>query len=149
MTVIIRYATIDDLEDLVPLFDGLRQFYEQPSDLALAREFLSERFRHQESVVLVAEDSSGRLVGFTQLYPSFSSIRANRIFVLNDLFVAPDARRQGVAQALLKKTAQVGQSLGAVRLSLSTARTNEQAQSLYESQGWKRDDVFLSYTLAL
>lgn len=149
MPIITRYATIEDLEQLVPLFDGYRQFYGQEPDLGLARKFLSERFQHQESVVLVAERPSGNLVGFAQLYPSFSSVRASRTFVLNDLFVAPESRRKGVAKALLTKATHAGHALGAVRLSLSTARANEPAQSLYASQGWKRDDVFLYYTLAL
>lgn len=148
MSVTVRYATIEDLEQLVPLFDGYRQFYGQESDVLLAHDFLAERFRHQESVILVAE-SSRQMVGFTQLFPSFSSVRASRIFILNDLFVVPEARCQGVAQALLTMAAQAGRALGAVRLSLSTARTNEQAQKLYELQGWKRDETFLYYTLAL
>ncbi|MDA3858006.1 MAG: GNAT family N-acetyltransferase, partial [Roseovarius sp.] len=89
------------------------------------------------------------LVGFTQLFPSFSSVSASRTFVLNDLFVVPEARRKGVAQALLAKAVQVGRALGVASLSLSTARANEQAQKLYESQGWKQDDFFLHYSLAL
>jgi GNAT superfamily N-acetyltransferase len=149
MSIAVRYATIEDLEQLAPLFDGYRQFYGQASDLRLAAEFLSERFRHQESLILVAVATSGTLVGFTQLFPSFSSVRASRTYVLNDLFVAPDARRQGVARMLLAKAADTARALGAIRLSLSTARSNEEAQKLYESQGWKRDEVFLYYALAL
>lgn len=149
MSVAVRYASIDDLEPLAVLFDAYRQFYDQPPDLTLARHFLAGRFTHQESVVLVAEADDGSLIGFTQLYPSFSSMRAQRTYVLNDLFVLPEARKQGVATALLGKAATVGRTLGAGRLSLSTARSNEKAQRLYEALGWKRDEVFLHYSLAL
>ena len=149
MPITVRHATIDDLEKVAPLFDAYRQFYGQAADIELARGFLAERFRHQQSVVLVAVTPADEAVGFTQLYPSFSSVRAQRTFVLNDLFVAPAARRQGVAQSLLQKAADVARSLGAVRLSLSTARSNESAQSLYEARGWTRDELFYHYNLAL
>lgn len=148
MSVTIRQATIEDLEPLVPLFDSYREFYGQTSDVHLARRFLADRFRHQESVVLVAE-SAGRLIGFTQLFPSFSSVSASRTYVLNDLFVVPEARRRGVAEALIGKAAELGRALGAVRLSLATGRSNEAAQKLYESLGWKKDDAFYYYSLVL
>jgi ribosomal protein S18 acetylase RimI-like enzyme len=99
--------------------------------------------------VLVAAAPSGALVGFTQLFPSFSSVRACRMFVLNDLFVAPAARRQGVARELLVRAAEAARSLGAESLSLATARSNHGAQKLYESLGWRRDEQFLHYDLAL
>ena len=91
----VQRATIADLDALVPLFDGYRVFYAQPSDPALARRFLDERLRRDESVILIARDDgdeSGAALGFTQLYPMFSSVRAARTWILNDLFVAPAAR---------------------------------------------------------
>lgn len=147
-TEFVRYATIHDVEALAPLFDGYRQFYGQASDLELARGFLTERFRHHESVILLAENA-GAAVGFTQLYPVFSSVRAKRTYVLNDLFVAPSARKQGVASRLLKSAAEFGLAMGAARLSLSTAHTNQAAQRLYESHGWVRDSTFCYYNLTL
>jgi ribosomal protein S18 acetylase RimI-like enzyme len=149
MSVAVRYATIEDLEPLATLFDAYRQFYGQASDLPLAREFLAERFKYQQALVLVAAAPSGALVGFTQLFPSFSSVRACRMFVLNDLFVAPAVRRQGVARELLVRAAEAARSLGAESLSLATARSNHGAQKLYESLGWRRDEQFLHYDLAL
>ena len=90
-----------------------------------------------------------RAIGFTQLYPSFSSISLARIFVLNDLFVHEQARRKRVASALMSAAVQFATALGAARLSLSTAITNDAAQALYQSAGWKRDDQFLVYDLAI
>jgi GNAT superfamily N-acetyltransferase len=145
----VRQASVADLEALVPLFDGYRQFYGKPSDIPLARAFLLERFEHNQSVIFIATQLNGSAVGFTQLYPSFSSVSAARIFILNDLFVAPDARRSGVGIKLLEAAAQFGRGVGAIRLSLSTATDNESAQALYVSQGWVRDTKFYTYNLTL
>ena len=144
----IRQATIHDVEQLVPLFDGYRQFYGRESDLRAAREFLLARFNNDESTVFIAHEGE-RAIGFTQLYPSFSSISLARIFILNDLFVHEEARRKGVASALMAAAVKFATALGAARLSLSTATSNDAAQALYQSAGWKRDDQFLVYDLEI
>jgi len=144
----IRRAGSDDLDALAGLFDLYRQFYRQPSDLAGARAFLSERIARDESVIFLAEDS-GQPFGFTQLYPSFTSSGMKRTFILNDLFVVSEARGRGVATALLRHAAKFAQGEGAARLGLSTAVDNSAAQALYEREGWKRDTDFFSYTLPL
>lgn len=145
----VRQATIGDLKQLVPLFDAYRIFYGRPSDPALARDFLFERFKHQESIIFLASAPGDPAVGFTQLFPSFSSLRAERIYILNDLFVLPSARRQGVAALLLEAAADFGRATGAVRLSLATALDNRPAQQLYERLGWQPDDSFRHYDLTL
>lgn len=149
MSVTIQQATIHDLDAVVPLFDAYRQFYRQPTDPGRAREFLAERFRHHESVIFLARDDGGLAIGFTQLYPLFSSVRANRKYLLNDLFVAPDARRSGAARSLMRAAADFARANGAASLSLTTAVDNLPAQSLYESLGWVRDTGFYEYDLAL
>ncbi|HEY7333447.1 MAG TPA: GNAT family N-acetyltransferase [Bryobacteraceae bacterium] len=141
-------ATAADIELLVPLFDAYRQFYRQPSDPAAARRFLLERLDKHQSAVFLAF-AGGVAIGFTQLYPSFSSAGMARIFILNDLFVTPQARRRGTGLALLQAAAKYARSEGAIRLVLSTELTNTTAQSLYEKEGWKRDTVFCSYQLPL
>jgi ribosomal protein S18 acetylase RimI-like enzyme len=146
--LIVRQAGLADLDTLVPLFDGYRQFYGRASDEAAARDFLRARFDHGESVLFVAHEGDTTL-GFTQLYPSFSSVSLARVFVLNDLFVSEHARRKGVASKLMSAAAGYAKSLGAVRLMLSTATDNEAAQALYRSTGWKRDEQFFVYQLAL
>jgi ribosomal protein S18 acetylase RimI-like enzyme len=144
----VQQATILDLEQLVPLFDGYRQFYGRASDLRAAREFLLARFSNYESTVFIAHEGE-RALGFTQLYPSFSSISLARIFILNDLFVQKQERRKGVASALMSAAVKFAAASDAGRLSLSTAKTNDAAQALYQSAGWKRDDQFLVYDLAI
>ena len=144
----IRQATVDDVEPLVPLFDAYRQFYGRTSDVAAARTFLLARFANRDSTLFIAHQGE-MAIGFAQLYPSFSSVSLARIFILNDLFVQEQARRTGVASSLLSAAATFAVSLGAVRLSLSTALTNDAAQALYRSAGWNRDQQFSVYHLAL
>src|ERR1041384_2753933 len=93
-------ATVEDLDLLVPLFDAYRQFYGQPSAPERARRFLRERFEHSQSVIFLSFEGTAA-TGFTQLYPSFSSVAMARIFILNDLFVAREARGRGTGSALL------------------------------------------------
>ena len=133
-----RQATVDDLDLLVPLFDAYRQFYRQPSEPERAQRFLLDRFENNQS-------GHARPLHLM----SFSSGAMARIFILNDLFVSPEARCRGAGHALLRAAAEYGRRVGALRLALSTEVTNTTAQSLYESVGWKRDTVFCSYQLTL
>ena len=142
-------ATLDDLDALASLFDGYRVFYERPSDRALARAFLQERLQRGESVIFIARDATGEALGFTQLYPFFSSVSAHRIWVLNDLFVAPAARHRGVARALMECARAFALETGALRLVLETAEDNHPAQALYESLGYVRESGTRHYSLEL
>ena len=145
----LRQATIADLDQLAALFDGYRQFYKQAPDLAGAHAFLAERIERNESVIFLSLDESGEALGFTQLYPSFTSTGMKRIFILNDLYVAPAGRRKGIGKALLAAAADHARTAGAARLGLSTAIENRTAQSVYEANGWVRDTQFFSYNLSL
>jgi ribosomal protein S18 acetylase RimI-like enzyme len=145
----IHQATLTDLDQLAPLFDAYRQFYKQPADLTGVHAFLTERIERNESVIFLARSKDGEPLGFTQLYPSFTSTGMKRIFVLNDLFVAPAGRCQGIGKLLLHAAADHARAQGAARLTLSTAIDNHTAQSLYEANGWLRDTQFFSYSLSL
>lgn len=137
----VRQAVLADIDDLAGLFDDYRQFYECESDLQAAKAFLEARFNHGESSLFIAHDGASP-VGFAQLYPCFSSVSMARTFILNDLYVRPQARRKGIARRLLVAAEQFGGALGAVRLTLTTAITNETAQALYVAAGWRRDEKF-------
>lgn len=144
MAVEVFQADVSHLDALVPLFDGYRQFYEQPSDLAGARNFLETRLTNQDSVIFLAR-LAGEAAGFTQLYPSFSSVSMKRLWILNDLFVAPTARKHGVAQALILRAQDFAKQRGAKGLMLETAHDNLPAQRLYERLGWQRETAFYTY----
>jgi GNAT superfamily N-acetyltransferase len=146
--IAVHQATVQDLDRLAPLFDGYRQFYGQKSDVPAARAFLLDRFRHSESIIFIAS-RDGAAIGFTQLYPSFSSVSIERIYVLSDLYVANNARKFGAGRLLLEAAAQFGRLVGACQLTLETAKTNYAAQALYEGCGWTRDTEFYVYQITL
>ena len=140
MTVTYRRAGLADLDKAAPLFDAYRRFYGQPADLPRARRWLEERLSRGEAHVLLAE--RGReAVGFTLLYPSFSSVSTAPTLVLNDLYVAESARRDGVATGLLNAALETARELGALRVSLETARDNAPAQAVYRKAGWTADET--------
>jgi ribosomal protein S18 acetylase RimI-like enzyme len=141
-------ANIDHLESLAILFDKYRVFYNQSSDIEAAKEFLKERFKNHDSVVFAATDNQ-ETIGFTQLYPSFSSVSMKRVWILNDLYVQESQRQKGVAKLLMSVAQKYAKETGAVRVILATHMSNTNAQKLYESQGYIKDEEFYHYALRL
>ena len=146
MNMHIRAANLQDLKALASLFDAYRQFYEQAPNQTLAHAFIEARLRNQESILLVAENSTHRLIGFCQIYPSFCSVAAAKIGVLYDLFVSESARKTGAGRALMLAAQEYAAQNGMARLDLTTAKDNHTAQALYESLDWVRDEVFYTYS---
>lgn len=146
--VTVDEATAGDLDEAAALFDAYRVFYRQSSDIAAARAFLDERFKRRDSVVLLARHN-GSAVGFIQLYPSFSSVSMQRIWILNDLYVSPGGRRLGVGRKLMDYARTFAAASGAIRLELTTEHNNTIAQALYRSCGYARDDVFYKFILTV
>ncbi|MDI2586667.1 GNAT family N-acetyltransferase [Psychrobacillus sp. NEAU-3TGS] len=140
----IHQATSNDLDSLVELFDLYRQFYKQASDLKGAREFLEERLIKNESVIFLAFDE-GNPVGFTQLFPSFSSVSMKRSWVLNDLYVKETARRKGVAEKLIRRAIAFAEESEAKGILLETAADNVNAQKLYEKIGFIKESTYFYY----
>ncbi|WP_462115792.1 N-acetyltransferase family protein [Lysobacter xanthus] len=140
MDLRIRPATADDLPDAARLFDAYRQFYGQPSDRPAAHDFLAARLAARQSMILLAR-LGDEAVGFTQLYPMFSSVRMAPIWVLNDLYVDAGARRLGVARRLLDAAAVSARAAGAVRIMLETAQENFPARALYRDAGWEEEST--------
>ena len=147
MDTTISRAGPADLDALAVLFDAYRQFYGQAPDLARARQWLRERLRFGESVVLVARRGD-EAAGFVQLYPMFSSVRTTRTWILNDLYVDAALRRKGVARALLDAAALFARDDGAAGISLETTRDNAAARALYRDAGWHEDETQW-YSMAL
>lgn len=140
----IRIADTSDLNQVAELFDLYRQFYEKSSDLNASRLFVQERMAKKESVIFVAE-KSGKLIGFTQLYPLFSSTMMKKQWVLNDLYVKIEERKTGAGEKLMRTAMEFGTREGSRGLTLQTAVTNAPAQKLYEKLGWKKNETFLTY----
>ena len=143
---IIRASPLD-VDRIAPLFDQYREFYKERADAEGARSFLMERLTKNESVVFLAADPELGAVGFIQLYPSFSSTSMKRLWILNDLFVSPTARKRGVGEALLRRAEKFARETNAKGLELETWVNNFPAQRLYEKCGWKRNVEFYQYTM--
>lgn len=141
-------ATTADVPRLLPLFEGYRTFYGLETDRSAVRRFLTQRIKRGEATVFLAVDGGARdapALGFTLLYPTFSSLQLKPAWVLNDLYVAAEARRRGVARLLIERATRLAKTSGAAYLMLETAHTNKKAQRLYESLGWVWERGFRNY----
>ncbi len=143
----ITRATLDDASLIAPLFAAYREFYKKPDgDSVRCEVFLRDRITRSESVIFVARLNSV-VAGFTQLYPIFTSVGLARVWHLNDLFVAPDHRRYGVAKALMLHAIAFAKQDGAARLTLETQVDNASARALYEKLGMTPGTEFVKYAL--
>ena len=145
----IRQANEQDILDVARLFDRYRQFYQCEPDIDLATGFITERIRNRESAIFIAEHE-GAAKGFVQLYPSFCSVDAVRIYILYDLFVEPDKRNAGTGAQLMNRAADYAREQGASRVDLLTAHSNKPGQHLYEKLGYRKVlEDFYAYSLVL
>jgi ribosomal protein S18 acetylase RimI-like enzyme len=150
----VRRATASDLDTIVPLFDAYRVFYGRSSNPGAARDFLSQRITRDESVVFVSElgqpaATGADVVGFAQLYRSFSSVSLGPVVVLNDLYVLPTARGLGAGGALIDAAASYARRSGALWLQLETYPDNEPAVRLYTAKGFVSVTGFAQLMLPL
>ena len=150
MSIAIARVGEADLDDLLPLVRGYCDFYEiDPPDDRLLRlsRMLLENPDH-DGLQLIARDGDGRAIGFATIYWSFSTHATDRIGVMNDLFVVPDARGGGVADALIAACADEARARGAAELAWQTAKDNLRAQKVYERVGAERAE-WVDYSLPL
>ena len=137
-----------DLADLLPLLRGYCDFYGVAPDderlLALARALIADPER--DGVQLLARDGDGRAAGSATVYWSWETLAAGRIGVMNDLFVAPEARGTGLAEALIEACRARCAEHGAQRLTWQTARDNHRAQAVYDRIGGTKAE-WLDYSL--
>lgn len=148
MSFTVRQATFADLALVAPLFDAYRQFYHQPPNPSIARVFIGVRLKQGDSHILLAMEGD-TAIGFAQMYPTFSSISARPIMILNDLYVIEAARHRGVAKALLASATEMAKHMQAKRITLAASRDNAAAQALYENLGFSPQKGFLHYDLQL
>lgn len=145
----IKRIDLNDANLVVSLFNQYRIFYGKFSDLGMAKGFIDARLENNESVIFVALDG-GEPVGFTQLYPKYSSARLTKNWILNDLFVDENYRKQGIGEQLIKTVMGFAKTEGSSFVQLETAVDNYIAQSLYETIGFKKqepDNEFFLYRI--
>jgi GNAT superfamily N-acetyltransferase len=147
-TAAISSVQESDLDDLLPLMRGYCDFYGvSPSDeslLELSRSLIADPER--DGIQLIARDDRGAAVGFASVFWSWSTLQAARIGVMNDLFVAPEARGGGIADALIEACRERCRAHGARQLGWQTALDNHRAQTVYERVGARRSQ-WVDYSL--
>ncbi len=146
--ILIQQASLEDIDTVETLFSGYLEFYGREHSSAAIRHFFSERIANKESIIFIAT-SNAKAVGFAQLYPAFASLSLQPSWILNDLFVSPEFRGSGVANALMAAARQLAVDTHACEIFLQTARSNHKAQALYGKLKYQRDDEFLVYTLSI
>ena len=146
--VFTRHASLDDAAAIAPLLDKYREFYGEASDLTRSTAFIQQRFYLGESIIIVALVNN-EIIGFTQLFPSFSSVTLERLWILNDLYVEASKRRAGVGLALLNAAKTFAQTTGAKQLFIEGADDNPQARNLYTRVGFIENTAYHYYHLPL
>jgi GNAT superfamily N-acetyltransferase len=143
-------AVEHDLPQLLPLLRGYCDFYRaSPSDdglTAMAKALIGTP--DSDGMLLVARDAAGVPVGFAAVSWKWSSLRGARVAVLEDLFVAPEARQQGAGTALIRACAERASELDAAALTWLTKPENRRARSVYEQVG-ATGETFIEYDLEL
>ncbi|MBX9806982.1 MAG: GNAT family N-acetyltransferase [Flavobacteriaceae bacterium] len=147
----IRKATVQDLDQLTTLFDQYLVFYKKPSNVEKHKSFLKERLENNEAIIFLAfeDEINEKAIGFTLIYPTFSSILLSKILILNDLYVDSTIRNNGTGEKLILKTVELAKELGVKLVRLRTAKNNVIAQGLYHKMGFVRDDLVFTYDLAV
>ncbi|WP_336690471.1 MULTISPECIES: GNAT family N-acetyltransferase [unclassified Chryseobacterium] len=131
-----RKVQLADVQQLAELFDQYRIFYHKDSDIPAAEKFLTERIENRDSEIFVAENE-GKLVGFVQLYPLFSSTRMKRYWLLNDLYVNENYRGKGFSKQLIEASQEMAKSTDAAGILLETGKSNDIGNKLYPSCGFE------------
>lgn len=144
-TSIIRLAQHTDLNALAALFNLYRRFYEQPDNLTQATLFMQQRLIKQDSTIFVAEADKGQIMGFCQLYPTWSSVSMQKAWIFNDLYVREDARKLGIGKQLIEHLLKFCKQTNAAWVTLQTAKDNTNAQNLYKKLGFVQEDQFLTF----
>lgn len=145
MEIFIKKATMLDLEEISELFNQYRVFYNQKDDIETAKNFIKDRVKNKQSLIFYAINNKGKYLGFTQLYPVFSSVNVTKTLILNDLYVYCDFRKLGIANELMNKVREYAIENNYSSISLETGKENTKAQSLYEKFGYKKEDNYYSY----
>ena len=143
-SMIVKRATLDDLNQLAVLFDEYRQFYGASSNLNLSQQFLKQRFENQESLIFI-HIKDEVFTGFILLYLGFSSVACSTYYILDDVYVTPQFRRQGSAKQLIDTAILFARHENALRISLETQKTNRESHRLYEAMGFIADNEFRTY----
>lgn len=141
----IVHCTNAQLDVLSELFDDYRIFYKHESDVLACRNFIAQNIEQRRSKIFLLLSDEDKPLAFSQLYPAVCSLALRPYYYLSDLYVVASERKKGYARHLMGYLTEHFAQAGAQRLTLDTATTNKAAQGLYESLGYVREDVYITY----
>ena len=141
----IRQAERQDLNSLTELFNDYRRFYKQTDDVTKARDFMEQRLKAGDAKIFVAEDEVKKILGFCQLYPTWSSVSMQKAWIFNDLYVKEEFRKMRVGKQLIEQAINFCRSTKAAWVTLQTAKDNTAGQSLYKKLGFVEENHFLTF----
>ena len=147
--MVVRSAEPEDRPQLVELIKGYFAFYRTPFPAASKIQSLLDLLEQDPGLgVQLVADAGGRLQGFASLYACLDTLLADRILVMNDLFVDPSVRNRGVGAALFDASLAYAMAHGYARLDWVTAGDNHDAQRFYDRHGGRRGP-WVSYSATL
>lgn len=139
----------DQVDDLLPLIAAYQRFYEVENiDDERNREFFARFIAPSDDGLLLGAWHGRELLGYACLYWTFTSLVPAEIVLMNDLYVRPEQRGEGIGRALIETSAEIARERGAHHLQWVTAPDNETAQRLYDSTGAHREPS-IEYELEL
>ena len=145
---VIKEAVVDDSEKVGEVFDLYRQFYKKDPDKIISIEYIKQRLTNKDSKIFFIEENNV-CIGFVQLYITFDSLELAKKIILYDLFVRSEYRKQGIGAMLMNAAKNFAEENNIGGIELSTAISNNTAQSLYESLSYERDTEFYNYYLSI
>lgn len=139
-------AEVAHVQAIVPIMEEYRAFCGFESQPATTQTFLHHLIEdNKSSLFLAIEEQTQQVMGFVNLYPSYSTLALKPIFILNDLAVSSKFRGRGVAKTLMNGALDFAKESGAIRVEFKTEVTNSRAQALYQSLGFKIDSDNVYY----
>jgi ribosomal protein S18 acetylase RimI-like enzyme len=148
--MIIQQATLNDLSKLAPVFNDYRVHFNKSGDVVATNSFLQQLLIKSQAIVFIAiDEETTEIMGFTLLYPMFSSLKLQSTWTLNDMYVVEKYRKYGVASQLLVHVKAFGIETKVAWIMLKTGIENIKAQALYEKFGFHKDQEHLYYYLPI
>jgi len=150
VSVLVREGRPEDLQLIVRFIRDLAE-YEQLTHEVVLDEPSLERYLFGErpyAETLIAEDASGRPIGFALFFHNFSTFLGRPGIYLEDLFVEPAERGLGAGRALLSKLAALAIERGCGRLEWAVLDNNEPAIGFYQRLGARPNSDWTTYRLA-
>jgi len=143
----IETVTAENLAEVLPLVAAYQQFYEATPDEERNRRHFGRFLEdHTQGILFLARGPDGAPWGMATLYFTNSSVRACVQCLMNDLYVVPQSRGQGVGRALIEHCREYARQRGYDAIVWTTAMSNATAQRLYDSLPSTRSE-WLHYRL--